>query len=85
MTNDNVNNPSHYTQSAVECIEAIKSATGDGFADYCQGNIIKYVWRYKQKNGVEDLKKSQWYLKALINYEEEKMGKNKINSNTAVG
>ena len=66
MANDNVNSPSHYTQSAVECIEAIKSATGYGFSDYCQGNIIKYVWRYKQKNGVEDLKKCQWYLNKLI-------------------
>ncbi len=85
MTNDNVNNPSHYTQSAIECIQAIKSATGDGFEYYCMGNIIKYVWRYKDKNGLEDLKKCQWYLKELIRSEEEKMGKNKINSNTAVG
>jgi hypothetical protein len=85
MVNDNVNSPSHYTQSAIECIEAIKSATGEGFSDYCQGNIIKYVWRYKQKNGVEDLKKCQWYLKELIKSEEEKMGKEKINKQTAVG
>lgn len=85
MTSDNVNSPSHYTQSAIECIEAIKSATGEGFSDYCQGNIIKYVWRYKQKNGVEDLKKCQWYLRELIKSEEEKMGKEKINKQTAVG
>tara|TARA_Y100000004_G_C8894778_1_gene403639 strand:+ start:585 stop:842 length:258 start_codon:yes stop_codon:yes gene_type:complete len=85
MVNDNVNSPSHYTQSAIECIEAIKSATGEGFSDYCQGNIIKYVWRYKQKNGVEDLKKCQWYLRELIKSEEEKMGKEKINKQTAVG
>jgi hypothetical protein len=63
---DVVNHPKHYNQSGVECIDAIKAATGDGFEYYLQGNIIKYLWRYRYKNGVEDLKKAQWYLNKLI-------------------
>ncbi len=63
---DVVNNPTHYNQAGVECIEAIAAATDDGFEYYLQGNIIKYLWRYRYKNGVEDLKKAQWYLNKLI-------------------
>jgi hypothetical protein len=63
---DNVNHPSHYNQSGIEAIEAVKAATGDGFEGYLQGNIMKYLWRYKYKNGLEDLKKAQWYLDRLI-------------------
>lgn len=63
---DVVNKPKHYNQSGVECIDAIEAATGTGFESYLQGNIIKYLWRYKYKNGVEDLKKAQWYLNKLI-------------------
>ena len=66
-TNDAVQHPSHYTQGGIECIEAIKaSMTADGFADYCKGNIIKYIWRWRSKGGVEDLKKAQVYLGWLI-------------------
>lgn len=63
---DVVNRPKHYNQSGIECIDAIKAATGDGFEFYLQGNILKYLWRYKYKNGAEDLKKAEWYLKKLI-------------------
>ena len=63
---DVVNHPKHYNQSGVECIDAIKAATGDGYEYYLQGNILKYLWRYRYKNGVEDLKKAEWYLKKLI-------------------
>ena len=59
-------NPSHYKQGDVECIDAIKSATGDGFTGYLTGNVLKYVWRWKLKNGIEDLKKARWYLERLI-------------------
>jgi hypothetical protein len=48
------------------CIDAIRAATGDGFQYYLQGNIMKYLWRYRYKNGLEDLKKARWYLDALI-------------------
>jgi hypothetical protein len=59
-------NPSHYKQGGIECIEAIKAALGEGFPDYLRGNVIKYLWRYKEKGGVEDLRKSAWYLDRLI-------------------
>ncbi len=66
MTTDNVNSPPHYNKNNIECIDAIASATDNGFEYYLQGNIIKYLWRYRYKNGVEDLKKAEWYLKKLI-------------------
>jgi hypothetical protein len=67
MENDNVNHPAHYCQGGIETIEAIKAALGeDGFQSYCAGNVIKYVFRYKYKEGVESLKKARWYLDRLI-------------------
>ena len=55
----------------MECIDGIRAALGRGFGNYCQGNIIKYVWRYANKGGVEDLKKAQVYLAWLIEFESE--------------
>ena len=52
---DMVNNPPHYNQDSIECIDAIASATGEGFQFYLQGNIIKYLWRYRYKSDVQDL------------------------------
>ena len=76
MDRDNVNHPSHYTQGGVECIDAIEAALGtEGFAGYCAGNVIKYVWRYRGKNGVEDLRKARWYLDRLISFREAGIGK----------
>ena len=63
---DMVNHPPHYNEAPIECIDAIKAALGDGYKYYIQGNIIKYMWRYEKKNGVEDLEKAQWYLNELI-------------------
>jgi hypothetical protein len=61
-------NPSHYKQGEIECIDAIKSAISDkvGVEAAYSANIIKYVWRYKGKNGIEDLKKAKVYLEKLI-------------------
>ena len=67
---DMVNSPAHYNQSGIECIDAIEAALGpDGFKYYLQGNIMKYLWRYRYKNGTEDLKKAQWYTNKLIERE----------------
>ena len=66
MMADNVNKPPHYNQSGIECSDAIQAATGDGYEYYLQGNILKYLWRYRYKNGIEDLRKAQWYLNKLI-------------------
>ena len=63
---DMVNHPAHYNKAGIETIDAIGAATNEGFKYYLQGNILKYIWRYEYKNGVEDLEKAQWYLKKLI-------------------
>lgn len=68
---DNVNQPSHYTNGFIECIDAMQSMlTHDEFIGYLRGNIFKYQWRYKHKNGLEDLKKAQWYQAKLIEVEQ---------------
>jgi|TARA_R100001480_G_C4656588_1_gene171589 hypothetical protein len=63
---DMVNHPIHYNKAGIETIDAIEAVTTDGFKYYLQGNILKYIWRYEYKNGVEDLKKARWYLDKLI-------------------
>ncbi|TFE30820.1 DUF3310 domain-containing protein [Cohnella luojiensis] len=65
---DNVNHPEHYTAGKIECIDAIEAATEglDGFEGMLTGNTLKYLWRWKKKNGVEDLRKARWYLDKLI-------------------
>lgn len=55
-------NPQHYNQYSIQPLDYIE-ANG---LDFCEGNVIKYVSRYKQKNGLEDLKKAQVYLQKLI-------------------
>ena len=65
---DAVNHPSHYTQGGVECIDALKAATTglEGIEAVCTANAIKYLWRWKQKNGAEDLRKAVWYINRLL-------------------
>ena len=71
---ENVNHPAHYTQGSVECIEAIEaSMTGEEYRGYLKGCMMKYIWRYRNKGGLEDLKKARWYLDRLIStIEQEK-------------
>lgn len=70
---DNVNHPSHYSKSSIECIDAMESMlTPEQFIGYLRGNIFKYQWRYKNKNGIEDLRKSEWYFNKLL----EKLNEN---------
>ena len=65
---DMVNHPAHYTQGGIECIDALKAATVSktGIEAVCTANAIKYLWRYEEKNGVEDVKKARWYIDRLI-------------------
>lgn len=65
---DMINHPIHYTQGKVECIDALESATigKSGIEAVCVANVIKYLWRYEEKNGIEDVKKSQFYLNRLL-------------------
>ncbi len=68
MTHSDVDHPPHYTAGKIECIEAIEAATTglEGLEAVCTANVIKYVWRWKRKNGVQDLEKAKWYLDRLI-------------------
>ena len=63
---DTVNSPPHYNNSGMECIDYIQQQLEEHFSSYCQGNVIKYLHRWRYKNGVEDLRKAEWYLKAMI-------------------
>lgn len=67
-TRVNVECPSHYMQGSIECIDAIEAAVSglDGPEAFLTGQIIKYIWRWKWKNGEEDLQKARWYLDRLI-------------------
>ena len=68
INHDNVNHPAHYTAGGIECIDALAAATAglEGIEAVCTANAIKYLWRWKLKNGVEDLKKAIWYINHLI-------------------
>jgi hypothetical protein len=60
-------NPDHYKVGGIQTIDYIAAKlTPEQYEGYLQGNIIKYISRYNQKNGVEDLKKAEWYLTHLI-------------------
>lgn len=66
---DPVNHPSHYEGNGkVECIDCIESAVSglEGFHAFCAGNAIKYLFRFSHKNGIEDLRKAEWYIDRLI-------------------
>ena len=66
---DPVNSPKHYTHGSMEVITAIEGLD----LDYHQGNILKYVSRYRYKNGVEDLRKAKWYIDRLLYIEEQRI------------
>ena len=63
-------NPDHYRQGAVECIDALEAATINltGINAVCTANAIKYLWRWKEKNGLEDLRKANWYINKLLTH-----------------
>lgn len=71
---DVVNRPLHYnTGGTIECIDYIEDfLTYEEYRGYLRGNIGKYLHRFTYKNGLEDLKKAQWYLNRLIQLEETK-------------
>lgn len=73
IVSDSVNHPSHYTHGKIETIDKIEDVLGlEGFQAYCVGNAIKYLDRYKLKNGFEDIKKAQKYLEFYIEKTEGK-------------
>jgi hypothetical protein len=63
----NVSEPEHYTKGSIECIDYIKDVlTAEEYQGYLRGNITKYLHRFRDKNGLEDLKKALVYLGWLI-------------------
>lgn len=75
---DAVMHPNHYCQGGIECIKAIEaSMTPEEFQGYCKGNVIKYCWRFREKNGLEDLKKAQVYLGWMIESKEKQEKQNR--------
>ena len=86
---DPVNSPMHYASGGIEAIEALEACMSpEAFRGFLKGNVMKYVWRYENKNGLEDLKKAKWYLKALIfalEMEEEKEALDAIENNCKDG
>lgn len=64
--------PNHYKQGGIESIDAIKAfMSEEAFKGFLKGNCQKYLFRYEKKNGIEDLRKCQWYLERLIEVLEE--------------
>jgi aspartyl/asparaginyl beta-hydroxylase (cupin superfamily) len=65
-------NPDYYKNKSIETIEVIRNElTSDEFRGYLKGQIFKYLARHRQKNGIEDLKKAQWYMNYLVKFEQE--------------
>lgn len=64
---DMVNHPPHYNAGKYEVIDIIEDTMESvQYIGYLWGNILKYLHRWPRKNGIEDLKKAQWYLNKLI-------------------
>lgn len=69
MSEDKVHHPSHYKHGSIECITYIEDFLNtDEYIGYLRGNIAKYLHRWRHKNGLEDLKKANWYLQELISF-----------------
>ncbi len=71
---DAVEHPVHYTNTSIECIDAMTETQGDNAViNFCVCNAFKYLWRHNSKNGFEDIRKAAWYLnKAVSLYDSEK-------------
>ena len=86
---DNVNHPQHYqSKSGLETIDVIEAFTEDlvGGEATNTGNVLKYMCRWKSKNGLEDLKKARWYLDRLIGILEKRDEEmRKLAANTSSG
>ena len=66
MKEDLVNSPNHYNQGDIECIDAIRAMLShEEFIGYLRGNSLKYRWRFRYKNGLQDLEKAEWYERRL--------------------
>ena len=69
---DMVNHPSHYESGKYECIDVMLETQGkEDLMAFCLCNAFKYLYRHKNKNGIEDIKKAKWYLDKYIDMAEE--------------
>ena len=74
LSENNPINPNHYKSCSIECIDAMMMMLGADYVyKFCVCNAIKYIWRYKDKNGIEDLKKAEWYLNKCENIAVDKV------------
>lgn len=63
MEEEHVNHPKHYQSTSIECIDAMTMTFGPEINAYaCLWNAYKYLWRYRDKNGKEDVEKAEWYI-----------------------
>ena len=68
---DNVNHPGHYETGKIECIDVMLETQGaEDVKAFCICNALKYLYRHKKKNGVEDVQKANWYLNKYLELEE---------------
>ena len=69
---DLINEPPHYiSDNGIECFDAMVASQGVyAVISFCECNVFKYIWRYRKKNGLEDLKKAQWYLNKAVELRE---------------
>ncbi|UNI72566.1 MAG: nucelotide kinase [Chaetfec virus UA24_144] len=68
---DQINHPSHYeTGAPFECIDVMEETQGsEAVKDFCVCNALKYIYRHRRKNGVEDIKKAKWYIDKYLDME----------------
>lgn len=63
---DNINSPAHYKTGGFQCIDIMLETQGiDSVKHFCKCNAFKYLYRSDIKNGLEDIKKAEWYLKNI--------------------
>lgn len=66
---DMINHPEHYETNGIECFDAIIASQGvEAAKSFCICNAMKYIWRHRHKNGVEDIKKAMWYLNRYLSF-----------------
>ena len=69
---DNVNHPKHYETGKFECIDVMIETQGiEAVKNFCICNAFKYIYRHKNKNGCEDVKKAIWYLNKFVELDGE--------------
>ena len=80
---DNVNHPAHYNTGKYESIDVMIETQGAAAVkDFCICNAFKYIYRYRNKNGLEDIKKAIWYLNKYVELEESKPNNLQIDCDT---